>query len=433
MTSTRTKFEHWLIGSATSVLKEAFINRDLNDDSTDLTSSLPFNGPLQLPTKMQALKLFWFFKDKGSRFTNGRTNGGRTNGEIQGIVARITTYYWRNLAAYETVDPSSAQRQMKRIVDQYQKLLKNRSLNQPKANREREAFLDDLKTCLNIGASGLKQQLMTDRVRSNLNILQEDVRFLEDQLGPRLMAMSHKPDKEFNDRKAANLKRKMSSVSPSGPSNTESPANVDATGDGEEAEQQEDNEKDEDYVEKKKARSERITVSMPRSVFMSPDLISSLDRCKTSDYSAMRTFSSLFKTFQTPDGKPLSLTELVMSRTTINRNRNEQRNVVADQEKVKFQKNMPLYLSLGWDGKLIQDVMNEKHEMESMVVSGAPGYTEGKIIDVVELTDEEGRPTSTGLAQAEAVYATIQEWGVADNIVAYNSLCYVIGFFWDEI
>ena len=160
---------------------------------------------------MQALKLFWFFKDKGSRFTNGRTNGGRTNGEIQGIVARITTYYWRNLEAYETVDPSSAQRQMKRIVDQYQKLLKNRSLNQPKANREREAFLDDLKTCLNIGASGLKQQLMTDRVRSNLNILQEDVRFLEDQLGPRLMAMSHKPDKEFNDRKAANLKRKMNS------------------------------------------------------------------------------------------------------------------------------------------------------------------------------------------------------------------------------
>ena len=64
--------------------------------------------------------------------------------------------------------------------------------------------------------------------------------------------------------------------------------------------------------------------------------------------------------------------------------------------------------------------MNEKHEMESMVVSGAPGYTEGKIIDVVELTDEEGRPTSTGLAQAEAVYATIQDWGVADNIVAYN-------------
>ena len=35
----------------------------------------------------------------------------------------------------------------------------------------------------------------------------------------------------------------------------------------------------------------------------------------------------------------------------------------------------------------------KKHEMEAMVVSGAPSYTEGKIIDVVKLTDEDGRPT----------------------------------------
>ena len=64
MSSTRAKYEHWLIGSASSVLKEDFITRDLDDGSLDLASSLPFSGPLQLPTKMQALKLFWFFKDE---------------------------------------------------------------------------------------------------------------------------------------------------------------------------------------------------------------------------------------------------------------------------------------------------------------------------------------------------------------------------------
>ena len=53
---------------------------------------------------------------------------------------------------------------------------------------------------------------------------------------------------------------------------------------------------------------------------------------------------------------------------------------------------MPLYLSLSWDSKLIQDMLNVKHEMECMVVSGAPGYTEGKIIDMVELTDEDDLP-----------------------------------------
>ena len=87
MTSTRTKFEHWLIGSATSVLKEAFINRDLNDDSTDLTALMEKSKELLRESQL-------------------------------------------------TTELSSAQRQMKRIVDQYQKLLKNRSLNQPKANRE---------------------------------------------------------------------------------------------------------------------------------------------------------------------------------------------------------------------------------------------------------------------------------------------------------
>ena len=303
----------------------------------------------------------------------------------------------------------------------YQKLLKNKKKDQPKANKDRESFLADLNTCLNVGATNLRKTLMTDRVRSNLNILQEDLEFLDDQLGSRLKAMSHKPDKEFNERKAANLKRKFGSVSPSGDSSTtESPANVD---DGlDDGEQQEDNEKDDaEYVDKaKKSRSDRITVSMPRCVFMSPELISALDRSKVSDYGVMRSFSSLFKTFQTEDGKPLRLTDLVLSRTSINRKRDEQRNIIADAEKVTFKKNMPLYLSMGWDSKLIQDMMNEKHEMQAMVVSGAPGYKEGKIIDVVELTDEDGRPTSTGLAQAEAVFASIQDWGVTDNIVAFN-------------
>ena len=43
--------------------------------------------------------------------------------------------------------------------------------------------------------------------------------------------------------------------------------------------------------------------------------------------------------------------------------RNEQRTVIADQEKEKFKLNMPLYLVLGWDGKMILDILNIKHEI----------------------------------------------------------------------
>ena len=47
------------------------------------------------------------------------------------------------------------------------------------------------------------------------------------------------------------------------------------------------------------------------------------------------------------------------------------------------------------DGKMLKDMMNIKHEMEAMVLSGAPGYIEGKLIDVIELTDKDGNSTST--------------------------------------
>ena len=199
--------------------------------------------------------------------------------------------------------------------------------------------------------------------------------------------------------------------------------NVDVTEDSGEDNEQKDIEYDEDFVVKSrrfKKKSDMITVQMPRNVFMSPELISSLDRCKTSDNGVMRMFSKVFKQFYTVDGKRLKLDELVLSRSSIRNNRIELRNVIADQEKEKFQLTMPLRLSFGWDGKMIQDMENTKHEMQSMVVNGAPGYTEGKILDVLELTDEDGNPTSTGLAQTEANIITIREWGMADKIVAFN-------------
>ena len=136
MTSTRTKHEHWLIGAVTSVLKEEFITRDLNDKSMDLASSLPFSGPLQLPTKMQALKLFWFFKDEIGRYNNWSL----TKGDLEGIVARIVIHYWRNLAAYDTVDPSTAQRQVKRLVDLYQKLQKKTGQESTKSKQRQRSL-----------------------------------------------------------------------------------------------------------------------------------------------------------------------------------------------------------------------------------------------------------------------------------------------------
>ena len=327
------------------------------------------------------------------------------------------------MAGYDTVDYSPSLRQVKRIVEAYQRLLKSQSRTQPKAIRDRELFLGDLKTCLDIGVTGLRESLRTDRVRVNLGISSEDISFYDDQFGPRLQAMSHKVDTEFAKRKAANLKRKLSSAPQPGPSSAEASSHVDDSDDDEVggAGDHDDN-TDPEYVDKsrKEKRTDMITVRMPRNVFMSPELISSLDRCKASDYSVMRTFAQLFKQFETDDGKRIKLDEFVLSRSSIRVARIEQRSVIAETEKAKFRMNMPLRLAFGWDGKMLKDMMNLKHEMQAMVLSGAPGYIEGKLIDVIELRDEDGNPTSTGEAQAEAIFIAVVNWGAADNIVVFN-------------
>ena len=99
--TTWSKHQHWLIYSATSVLKCSFIARYLEDDNINLASSLPFSGPVQLPTKMQALKLFWFIKDEVGWY-NSRD---LSKGMIFGIVVRVIRH--GDMAGYKTVSHQS--------------------------------------------------------------------------------------------------------------------------------------------------------------------------------------------------------------------------------------------------------------------------------------------------------------------------------------
>ena len=166
----------------------------------------------------------------------------------------------------------------------------------------------------------------------------------------------------------------MSSVPQPGPS-TAKP--LEPSGDGIEDEELSDHTDDNDdndsnFVDKsrKKKKSDMINVRIPRNVFMSPALISSLDRCKTSDSGVMRTFAQVFKQCETEDGKKIKLDEFVLSRSSIRIARIEQRTVIVETEIAKFKLNMPLRLAYGWDGKMLKDMMNVKHKMQAMVLSG---------------------------------------------------------------
>ena len=72
------------------------------------------------------------------------------------------------------------------------------------------------------------------------------------------------------------------------------------------------------------------------------------------------------------------------------------RNIVATQSMQEFQENKPKHPALHWDGALVKDITGCLQENESILVSGAPHYIEGKLLSVSKLVEEDGNPTGTG-------------------------------------
>ena len=112
--------------------------------------------------------------------------------------------------------------------------------------------------------------------------------------------------------------------------------------------------KDKDYVPSKSRKKEpaRITASVPRNL-VSPALTSSLDRTKTSGRSAMRNLSAVVSTFTTPDGDKIGLDSFVLSRSSIERGRQNDCQMISVRAKLEFLENLPEHLACHWDGKLI--------------------------------------------------------------------------------
>ena len=107
----RSKFTNWLVGSSTDVLKEDFISACLSDKEIDIKSWLPFSGKLQLPTKLEVLKLFipqrW----------------GRTNMSILDPSTLLLLILSRNIgtgdmAGFETIHWIN--QEVKLVLDEYQ-------------------------------------------------------------------------------------------------------------------------------------------------------------------------------------------------------------------------------------------------------------------------------------------------------------------------
>ena len=144
-----------------------------------------------------------------------------------------------------------------------------------------------------------------------------------------------------------------------------------------------------------------------------------LDRTKLTSRQAVGIFSALVKSGTSEQGEEVDLSNFTLSQSSVHRSRKKNRGVLAQMARDEFEKKKPKHLSLHWDGKMMTTVLGEKVEWESILVAGAPHYQEGKLLSVSRLVNEAGKPTSTGLAQAQAVLKEVEQWNLGESIRSF--------------
>ena len=88
------------------------------------------------------------------------------------------------------------------------------------------------------------------------------------------------------------------------------------------------------------------------------------------------------------DGEKGDLGKFVVSRSSLERQRNFNREISATLAMDHFKKTQAKHAQLHWDGKLIQDAMGKKWEAESILLSGSPDWIEGKLLVVARMKME---------------------------------------------
>ena len=135
-------------------------------------------------------------------------------------------------------------------------------------------------------------------------------------------------------------------------------------------------------------------------------LLSTLDRTKTSDRSAMRIVSSA------ANALGADLGDMNISVETIRRARIGNRAQVYQQQIEAFASICPKRAVVHFDGKMLSDLSGDFGDRLAVMISGNTDYCrQGKLLSA-ELV-----PDQTGIGQANEVIRSLQEWKCQDNVV----------------
>ena len=152
---TKAETAKFLLGQPDSVLRQDFLQAgQLGKDDADI---LPWLGPLQLPTTEQVLKLYFYFREVA-----GRKNSTVPRAEVVNKVAKYAVRYW-SMAGFVTCEMCNVVSRIKKEVEKYEVLQKNRSKTTEKEFLKRQEYVEAIKKLSDIAPSDLEDILGIDR------------------------------------------------------------------------------------------------------------------------------------------------------------------------------------------------------------------------------------------------------------------------------
>jgi hypothetical protein len=135
---------------------------------------------------------------------------------------------------------------------------------------------------------------------------------------------------------------------------------------------------------------------------VTPDLAMALDRTKASDRNAFMVVAS------TVNALGVDIDDVVLSRSTLQRQRSALRKEIAEDIKQSFVTDVPL--TVHWDGKLLTDITGCKNTERLPILVSAEGKS--KLLSIPKLC------SGKGIDIANAVIAGLEDWNLTDNIQA---------------
>lgn len=344
------------------------------------------------------------------------------NEEIAYEVVDSVVVFW-NMARIKTKYRHHCMSDLMKLWHEWQGLVKNKGRPSDPGNR-RANFVARLDTLFDIGASDAIADIMKSRLLSAKK-KQDDVDFYLDQRQERRASMDGH-DKIFETkaemllsrqaREARIKEREENHVGMRKAAVAEGVSEaagllLELDSDAEMSENEDCMELDPDFEvslvgNEKQDDTEFVSLRMPKKIMQCDEITKAADRLKLTDNQVTMVVSAVIK------ASGGNLDNFDISRSTTRRSRMCNRQQVAESATIAVRQNPPLFGALHWDGKLVSDSLGDKYERLAVLLSGAPEYTEGKLLGVPLLADSKGK------TQADATYDLLEGWDLSDRVVA---------------